>query len=130
MMKPPDQALEFFDLVAAQVLPLRELGNKRGDPSAEQSVDEVAALLVDVVLAPDQRPVEITAPVGRGGQSLLLHEPGQESANRAGRPIAVVVHGGDDLVGAERSLDGPEDLQDFAFRVADLHDVIHMYSIC
>src|SRR5436190_2165825 len=49
MMKPPDQALEFFDLVAAQVLPLRELGNKRGDPSAEQSVDEVAALLVDVI---------------------------------------------------------------------------------
>src|SRR5690554_4814370 len=60
-IKPLYQAFEFVDFLAAQVLPLRELGNEGRDAPAKQRVDEVAALLVHVVFAPQQRTVQVTA---------------------------------------------------------------------
>src|SRR5688572_2213516 len=67
MVEPLDQALELFDLVAAQALPLRELRNEGRYAAAKEPVDEVAALLVDEVVARDQRSVEIAAAVGLCG---------------------------------------------------------------
>src|SRR5688572_3341878 len=108
IVEPLDQALELFDLLATQALSLRKMSNERCYPAAEQTVDEVAALRVDVVLARNQGPIKIAPPVGLRGQRLLFHEPGEEGADRAGRPLAVVVHLSDDVLRAEWSRGAPE----------------------
>jgi len=69
------------------------------------------------------------APVRRGGQSLLFHKSGQKGADCARRPVAVAVHRSDNFVCAERPFGGPEDFQYFAFGFADLHELIHLYSM-
>jgi transposase len=73
---------------------------------------------VDIVLAPDQWTVKITAPVRRGSQSFLFHKSGQKGADCARRPVTVAVHRSDNFVCAERPFGGPEDFQYFAFGFA------------
>src|SRR5437868_5480413 len=80
-VEPPHQAFEFFQFLAAQPSALGELGDEGRDLSAEQAIDEIAALLVHVVFAAHQRPVKIATPIGCGGQRLLLDQPCEEGAD-------------------------------------------------
>src|SRR5262249_43159800 len=88
-VQPLYEAVQLLDLLPAEALALRELSDEGGDPPAEQPVDEVAAFLKDVVLAGDQRTVEIAPPVRLGGDGPLFDEPRKKRADGAGRPFPI-----------------------------------------
>src|SRR6185369_3041112 len=126
-IEPPHQALELFQLLATQASAFRELRDEGRDLSTEQAIDEIATLLMHVVFATHQRPIQIATAIGCGGESLLLHQPREKSANRARGPVIVVIQRRHDIFRAQRTGCAPEHFQHLAFCFADFHCRIQMY---
>ena len=70
-----DEALELGDVLLAQLAPVGEVRDQRRDAAAEQSIEQRGARRVDVVLALEQRPVEIAPAVAFGGDRTFLQQP-------------------------------------------------------
>src|ERR1700733_1087016 len=70
-IQPLDQGAKPADLVGAEVLPLREMGDEGFDPTVEKAVDQALVLSVDVVAARDDGAKKEPAAVfGRGDRFL------------------------------------------------------------
>src|SRR5690349_5914401 len=81
-----DQGFQVRDVLGAQRPVLGEVGDQRGHLAAEQAVDQVLALGLDVGLAADQRAVEVAAVLAAALDGLLAQEAGDERLDRARRP--------------------------------------------
>src|SRR6185437_10847452 len=129
-----EQFAQFGDVLLRQLALLGEVRHQRRHPASEQAVEQALALLLHVLLAREQRRIEVAAAVALRVHGLFPQQTVEQGFDRALLPALRRADFREDFLGRAWRL-APQYVHHYCFRFADGHGItvyacnwIHVYT--
>src|ERR1700744_5158698 len=120
MIEILDEALEFGDVLLGQLSAVGKVRAQWCDAASEQTIEQRGARRVDVILALEQRAVEVAPAVALGGDRALLEQAIEQRLDGGFLPVGGLGQFGHHVIRRRRVL-LPQHFHHQAFRIADCH---------